>query len=140
MSDWNSGIVEEFRANDGKVGGPFDGAPLLLLHHKGAKSRTDRVTPLMYQKVDGGYAIFASKAGADDNPDWFHNIKAHPATRAEIGSKTIDVTARIASGNEHDEIWGQQKKDFPQFAGYEEKTSRDKIPVIVLVAQNVIAG
>lgn len=65
MSDWNSGIIEEFRANEGKVGGMFEGAPLLLLHHKGAKTGTERVSPLMYQSVDGGYAVFASKAGAD---------------------------------------------------------------------------
>lgn len=135
MSDWNSGIVDEFRANEGKVGGPFEGKPLLLLHHKGAKTRTDRVTPLMYQEVDGGYAVFASKGGADDNPDWFHNIKAHPETQVEIGSENVTVKARIAGDDEHDAIWSKQTRNFPQFAEYEEKTSRDKIPVIVLMPE-----
>ncbi len=132
MSEWNTGIIDEFRANEGKVGGPFEGAPLLLLHHKGARTGTERVTPLMYQNVDGGYAVFASKAGADDNPDWFHNVRTNPDTKVEIGAKNKGVRARVAEGNEHDRIWEQQKKDFPQFAQYEAKTSRDRIPVVIL--------
>lgn len=132
MSDWNNQIVDEFRANDGKVGGPFEGAPLLLLHHKGAKTDTDRVSPLMYQDLGDAYAVFASKAGADSNPDWLHNIKANPKTRIELGTETIEVEARIAVGEEHDQIWEQQKASWPQFAEYEKKTSRDRIPVVIL--------
>lgn len=132
MSDWNAGIIDEFRANEGRVGGMFEGAPLLLLHHTGAKTGTERVTPLMYQAVDGGYAIFASKAGADTNPDWFHNISANPETRVEIGTDTVSVVARRAGGDEHDRIWEEQKSSWPQFAEYEQKTARDVIPVIVL--------
>ncbi len=78
MSDWNAGIVKEFRANDGKVGGMFEGASLLILHTTGAKSGEPRVSPLVYQDLDGRYAIFASKAGAPSNPDWFYNLKANP--------------------------------------------------------------
>ena len=132
MSDWNQNIIEEFRANDGKVGGIFEGAPLLLVHHVGAKSGTERVTPLMYQSVNGGYAIFASKGGADDNPDWFYNLKANPDTKIEIGSGIEAVRARVAEGAEHDTIWTNQKRDWPQFAEYEEKTARDVIPVVIL--------
>ena len=132
MSEWNKGIIEEFRANEGKVGGGFEGRPLLLLHHSGARTGTNRVSPLMYQKVDAGYAVFASKAGADDNPDWVHNLKANPATRIEVGTETLEVTARVAQGDEHDSIWERQKREQPQFAEYEVKTSRDRIPVVLL--------
>lgn len=132
MSDWNAGIIDEFRANDGRVGGVFDGAPLLLLHHVGARTGTERVSPLMYQATNGSYAIFASKAGADTNPDWFHNLMANPETRVEIGVDTTPVRARLAEGDEHDRIWEQQKQSWPQFAEYERTTSRDVIPVVML--------
>ncbi len=129
----NTNIIDEFRTNDGIVGGFFDGKPLLLLHHVGAKTGTERVTPLMYQPVNGdSFAIFASKGGADDNPDWFYNVQASPDVKAEIGTEKLAVTARLASGDEHDRIWEQQKRDFPFFAEYEEKTARDLIPVVVL--------
>lgn len=132
MSDWNNQIIEEFRREEGKVGGPFEGAPLLLLHHRGAKTGADRVTPLMYQDLGSAYAVFASKGGADSNPDWLHNIKANPETRVELGADTIDVEARLAEGEEHDQIWERQKAEWPQFAEYEKKTSRDRIPVVIL--------
>lgn len=132
MSEWNTGIIEEFRANEGKVGGHFEGAPLLLLHHTGAKTGTERVNPLMYQRVDGGYSVFASKGGADDNPDWFHNLKANPETAIEVGTESVKVRARIAEGAEQDRIWEQQKKRFSQFGEYESKTSRPQIPVVIL--------
>lgn len=131
MSDWNAGIIEEFRANGGKVGGPFEGAPMLILEHTGAKSGTVRHTPLVYQPLDAGYAIFASKAGAPKNPDWFHNIVANPTTQIEVGTDTVPVTARVAEGEERQEIWERQKTRAPQFAEYEKKTDR-QIPVIVL--------
>ncbi len=133
MSDFNTDVMQEFRENEGKVGGPFEGAPLLILHHVGAKSGTARETPLVYQPTDAGYAIFASKAGAPTNPDWYHNLKANPATKIEVGTGTRDVTARITEGEERETIWSQQKSVMPQFAQYEEDTSR-VIPVIVLEA------
>ena len=132
MSDWNAGIIEQFRANEGRVGGMFEGAPLLLLHHVGARTGTERVSPLMYQAVNGSFAIFASKAGADTNPDWFYNLLANPQTKIEVGINTQTVLARLAEGEEHDRIWEQQKQEWTQFAEYERTTSRDVIPVVVL--------
>jgi deazaflavin-dependent oxidoreductase (nitroreductase family) len=131
VSDWNSKIIEEFRANGGTVGGPFEGAPLLLLHTTGAKSGQQRVNPVMYQQVPGGYAVFASKGGAPVNPDWYHNLLAHPDVQAEIGTRTVDLVARVAEGEERERIWAAQKAANPGFADYERKTSR-QIPVIVL--------
>ena len=131
MNDWNKAIIEEFRANGGRVGGMFDGKPLLLLHNTGARTGTRRVTPLVYQDLTDGYAIFASKAGADTNPDWYHNVVANPGTEVEVGTDTVRVHARVATGDERDRIWTRQKRDYPQFAEYESSTSR-VIPVIVL--------
>ena len=131
MSDWNDKIISEFRANHGRVGGPFEGAPLLLLHTTGAKSGTERVSPIMYQAVDGGLAVFASKAGADTNPDWYHNLRAHPEARIEVGDETLAVTARVLDPSEREPIWEEQKVRYPGFADYEAKTDR-VIPVVLL--------
>jgi deazaflavin-dependent oxidoreductase (nitroreductase family) len=129
-NDWNARVIEEFRTNSGNVEA-FPANNLILLHHTGAKSGQERVTPLAYQAVDGGYAIFASKAGAPDNPAWFYNLKANPRATIEIGTDTVPVTARVASPEEREPIWTQQKKDQPGFAEYEQKTSR-QIPVVIL--------
>ena len=131
MADWNSKIIEEFRANEGKVGGPFEGAPLLLLHTVGAKTGQQRVNPMMYQPVDGGYAVFASKKSAPIHPDWYHNVLAHPRVTAEIGTSTVELLARVAEGAERERIWAAQKAAYPGFADYERKTTR-QIPVIIL--------
>ncbi len=130
-SDWNTHIIEEFRANGGKVGGGFAGSTLLLLHTRGAKTGREHVTPVMYRQVDGGYAVFASKAGADTNPDWYHNLLAHPQVQAEIGTQTVSLTARVADQQEREPIWTAQKTDNPGFADYEKKTTR-QIPVVIL--------
>ncbi len=130
-SDWNTRIIEEFRANGGKVGGGFAGSTLLLLHTRGAKTGREHVTPVMYRQVDGGYAVFASKAGADTNPDWYHNLLAHPQVQAEIGTQTVSLTARVADQQEREPIWTAQKTDNPGFADYEKKTTR-QIPVVIL--------
>jgi deazaflavin-dependent oxidoreductase (nitroreductase family) len=132
MNDFNSQIISEFRANGGKVGGMFAGSPMLLLHSTGAKSGQERVNPLGYQAVDGGYAIFASKAGAPDNPDWYHNLRANPRATVEIGSGTAEVTARVADPDERDPIWARQKELSPQFAEYERTASPRQIPVVIL--------
>jgi deazaflavin-dependent oxidoreductase (nitroreductase family) len=131
VQDWNSKIIEEFRANGGKVGGNFEGAPLLLLHTTGARSGRERVNPVMYQKVGDGYAVFASKGGAPVNPDWYHNLLANPRVRAEIGTDTVELTARVADGHTRDRIWTAQKSAYPGFADYEQKTTR-QIPVVIL--------
>src|SRR3984957_16768013 len=105
MSDFNTTIIEEFRANQGKVGGNFEGAPVLLLHTVGAKSGQPRVHPMMYQKVPDGYAVFASKGGAPTNPDWFHNLVAHPEASIEVGSDVIEVVASPLVGDERDRVY-----------------------------------
>ena len=131
MNEMNAQVIKEFRANAGAVGGYFEGKPVLLLHHTGAKSGTRRVTPLMYN-VDGDkLVIFASKGGAPGHPDWYRNLSANPETQVEVGTDTLDVTARDAQGDERDRLWEQQKAEYPQFADYEKATDR-VIPVIVL--------
>jgi deazaflavin-dependent oxidoreductase (nitroreductase family) len=132
MSDWNTQVIDEFRANGGKLGGSMAGRPLLLLHHTGAKSGIERVSPLVYQRLDNGYGVFASKGGADENPAWLHNLNANPEASIEVGNEVVAVTARVASGEEHDRIWTRQVHDFSFFADYQEKTTRDVIPVVVL--------
>ena len=129
-NDWNQRVIEEFRANGGKVAA-FDGRALLLLHHKGAKTGTERVNPLVYQPVGDSFAVFASKAAAPTNPDWYHNLRANPDATVELGNETVEVRARVAEGDERDRIWEQQKRDNPAFADYELQTSR-QIPVVVL--------
>jgi len=103
------------------------------LHTVGAKSGQPRLNPMMYQKVDNGYAVFASKAGAPSHPDWYHNLRTHPRVKAEIGTDTIDLVARVAAGDERERIWTAQKTAYPGFAEYEAKTTRE-IPVVVLEA------
>ena len=132
MNDWNQKIIEEFRTNDGKVGGQFEGAPLLLLHHTGAKSGTVRVTPMMYQPVGDDYAVFASKAGAPTNPDWFHNLVANPSVTVELGTDTYPATAEVLEGAERDRVYAAQAEQFPNFAEYQAATDR-VIPVVRLV-------
>jgi deazaflavin-dependent oxidoreductase (nitroreductase family) len=129
--DWNTKIIEEFRANGGDVGGPFEGAPMVLLHTTGAKSGKERVNPVVYQQVGDDIAVFASKAGAPTDPDWFRNLVANPAISVEIGRETVPMTARVAAGEERTRIWEKQKQDMPGFADYEAKAGRE-IPVVVL--------
>lgn len=131
LNNWNTKIIDEFRANDGKVGGMFEGVPLLLLHTTGARSGKERINPLACQDLGGSIAVFASKAGADTHPDWFHNVTANPAVTVEFGTATGSFRARVASGDEREAIWSKQKKDYPGFADYEAKTSRE-IPVVIL--------
>jgi len=131
VASYNDRIIEEFRANHGRVGGDFEGAPLLLLHHRGAKSGTAYVSPVMYQDLAGAYAVFASAAGQPNNPAWYHNLSAHKETTVEVGGDTVGVRVREASGVERDRIWAAQKAAYPGFADYERKTDRT-IPVLVL--------
>ena len=131
-SDFNGKIIEEFRTNAGKVGGPFAGSNILLLHHTGARTGADRVCPLAYQRVGESFAVFASKAGAPDNPAWYHNLIANPDASVEVGTETFPVKARVAEPAERDVIWSRQKERAPHFAQYEQKAAPRKIPVIVL--------
>jgi deazaflavin-dependent oxidoreductase (nitroreductase family) len=131
MSDWNKGVIEEFRANGGRIAA-FGDADMVILHHAGAKTGKERETPLVSQ-VDGDKVIvFASKAGAPSHPDWYHNLVANPRARIEIGSDARDVIARVATGEERERIWSRQKELMPGFAEYEKTAGDREIPVIVL--------
>ena len=138
--DFNSQVIDEFRANDGKVGGMFKGAPLLLLHHTGAKSGQERVAPLVYLDDDGRYVIFASKAGAPTNPAWYHNLLAHPETSIEVGSETVPVVAGEVTGEGRQRLFDVQVQRNPGFADYQEKAGDRVIPVIALTATGTAAG
>jgi deazaflavin-dependent oxidoreductase (nitroreductase family) len=130
--NWNESIISEFRANSGRVGGRFEGRPLLLLHHRGAKSGVERVNPLAYQALPGGaLAVFASRGGSARNPDWYHNVIANPNVTVEVGTESFEATARVAEGEERDRVWERQKRDVPGFAEYERRTPR-QIPVVIL--------
>jgi deazaflavin-dependent oxidoreductase (nitroreductase family) len=131
MSDFNATVIEEFRANEGRVGGNFEGAPLLLLHSRGARSGEPRLHPMMYQRDGDRYLVFASKAGADTNPAWYHNLLTHPDATIEVGTDEIAVHATELDGAERDQAYAEQVRRFPTFGDYERKTSR-VIPVIAL--------
>jgi deazaflavin-dependent oxidoreductase (nitroreductase family) len=132
VNDWNKNVIEEFRANEGIVGGQFEGAPVLLMHTKGAKSGAERVNPMMYLEEDGRIYVFASYAGADKHPDWFHNIKADENVTVEVGTETYGATAEPVSREERDRIYAKMAAQFENFAEYEKKTSR-VIPVVELI-------
>ncbi|AYJ49813.1 nitroreductase family deazaflavin-dependent oxidoreductase [Rhodococcus sp. P1Y] len=135
MADFNEQVIAEFRANHGKVGGPFEGAPLLLLHTTGAKSGKQRISPLMYLPDGDNYVIFASKAGSDTNPAWYHNLKANPGATIEVGDDTISVAAEEVTGDARDALYRKQADLYAGFADYERKTTRI-IPVVVLSASS----
>src|SRR5258708_2710003 len=121
MHDFNWKIIDEFRANGGKVGSGFDGAPMILLHHKGAKTGKERVNPLVYQPVGDNFAVFASKGGAPTDPQWYRNLMAHPDTTVEVGTETYAVKARELGAEQREPIWAKQKELMPGFAEYESK-------------------
>jgi len=129
---WNARTIAEFHRNHGKVGGPFEGAPLLLLHHIGARSGKSRINPVMYLRDGDRYIIFASKGGADSNPDYYYNIKAHPDIQIEVGDETIDVRAEEITGLERDRLFARQASLYPAFGEYQRGTKRT-IPVVALI-------
>jgi deazaflavin-dependent oxidoreductase (nitroreductase family) len=130
-SNWNERVIEEFRANGGNVE-QFKGVPLLLLHHKGAKSGRDYINPLAFLPDDGRWVVFGSKGGAPGNPDWYFNLKANPGVKVELGSgEIIDATASFAEGAEHERLYNAQVARVPVFDDYRKRTSR-VIPVVVL--------
>jgi len=129
--DFIAWTIDEFRANHGKVGGPFAGAPLLLLHTRGARTGRERVNPMMYLADGPRYLVFASKAGSDRNPDWYHNLLARPTSSIEVGDERIEVTAIELQGAERDRMFALQAARYPGFAGYQRKTRR-VIPVLAL--------
>jgi deazaflavin-dependent oxidoreductase (nitroreductase family) len=137
---WNQKVIDEFRANAGQVGGMFEGIPLLLLHHQGAKSGAERISPLAYRSDGDGLVVFASNGGRTFHPAWYHNVVAHPEVTIEVGDDTAGgsgtasrtVTARVANGEERDRLWAAQKAAVPSFADYEANAGDRVIPVVVL--------
>lgn len=139
--DWNAKVIAEFRANEGRVGGPFEGAPMALVHHVGRRSGVERVSPMMYlaaHAVPGGdpaaVYVFASKAGAPTDPDWYRNLVAAGAGSVEIGTATYPVTVTELAGAERDAVYAEQARRYPGFAEYEQKTAGIRtIPVLALI-------
>jgi deazaflavin-dependent oxidoreductase (nitroreductase family) len=136
MNDWNRRTIEEFRANKGRVGGMWEGRPLLLLTTIGAKSGQRRTNPVMYLREGEHLYIFASKGGAPTHPDWYHNLLAHPAVTIELGNEKFNAIAKPVTGEARDQIYARWAGRYPQFHEYQEKTTR-KIPVIELEPRQV---
>src|SRR5712692_5563666 len=131
MNDYNRRLIEEFRANGGKVSGQFEHTPLLLLTTIGAKSGQRRTTPMGYMPEGDRLIVFASSGGAPAHPDWYHNLVTHPQVTVEVGTETYDATATVLTGEERDRLYARQAELYPQFGEYQTKTTR-KIPVIAL--------
>jgi deazaflavin-dependent oxidoreductase (nitroreductase family) len=132
VNDWNRKIIDEFRANGGRVGGPFAGASLVLVHHYGARSGTERVSPMAYFRDGDRMLVIASAAGSPKNPDWYHNLKAHPQVTVEVGTETFPVRVEELPPTERDEKWREITAVAAGFATYQEKTDR-VIPVLALL-------
>jgi deazaflavin-dependent oxidoreductase (nitroreductase family) len=134
--NWNTKIIEEFRAHEGRVGGPFEGAPMTLVHHRGRKSGRDLVNPMMYQRDDedpGVIYVFATKGGAPTHPDWYHNLVAAGIAEVEVGTETYPVTVTELTGDQRDRVYAEQARRYPGFAEYEQKTAGIRtIPVLAL--------
>jgi len=131
FNEWNKAIIKEFRENEGKVGGNFEGMDLILLHTVGAKSGLERINPVAFMADGDRLAVFASKAGAPSNPDWYYNIVATPKINVEVGTETFAVQAAVAEEPERTELYGRMAAKHPGFAEYEQKTDR-VIPVVIL--------
>lgn len=130
--EFNARNIAEFRSSGGKLGGPFEGAPVLLLTTTGAKSGQPRTSPMMYLPEGDRIFVFASNEGKDNHPSWYHNLRANPSATVELGTDTFAVTAVEITGAEHDRLYGIQAKRYPGFATYRERTQR-VIPVVELI-------
>jgi deazaflavin-dependent oxidoreductase (nitroreductase family) len=133
--EYNAKLIDEFRANGGRVGGMWEGTPLLLLHHTGARSGRSRVNPLAYLPDDAAYLIWAANGGAPQNPSWYHNLKTHPLTKIEVDSKTVDVVAEEVTGDERDRLLVRASARYPSL-GEMARTSARVIPLMVLSARS----
>jgi deazaflavin-dependent oxidoreductase (nitroreductase family) len=131
FNDRNRSVIEEFRANHGRLGGPFEGGPMLLLTTTGARSGQRRVNPMMYLQEGDKLYVFASKGGAPTNPDWYHNLIAHPQVTVELGDETFQATATPVAGAERDRIYAEQSRRYPMFGEYQQKAKRT-IPVVAI--------
>jgi deazaflavin-dependent oxidoreductase (nitroreductase family) len=130
MNEFNERVIKEFRVNGGKVGTPFANAPMILVTHTGAKTGKSYTTPLVYSRDGDRIVVIASKAGAPNNPSWYHNLVAHPTATLEIGTESFKAKARVATGDERERLFNQQAAQMAVFNEYRAKTTR-KIPVIV---------
>lgn len=134
--DWNEQVITEFRTNGGRVGGQFEGAPLVLLHHRGRKSGREYISPMMYladERDDDTIYVFASKAGAPTHPDWYYNITDAGAAAVERGTGSYEVSVRELTGDERDRVYAEQASRYPGFAEYEKRTAGVRtIPVLAL--------
>jgi len=135
-NNWNEKVIADFRAHDGRVGGQFEGAPMVLVHHRGRRTGHEYVNPMMYlaaERGDGTIYVFASKGGAPTNPDWYYNLTAAGKGSVELGTGSFPVTVRELHGEEHDRIFAEQASRYPGFAEYAEKTAGVRtIPVLEL--------
>lgn len=135
-NDFNTKIVEEFRANEGRVGAPFEGTPMILIHHIGAKSGIERVTPLAYSSQgDGRFAIVASSGGSPNHPGWSYNLKANPRIKVEVGTQTFTALAEELDDTGRGELWPSLVAEAPAVGGHQAKTTR-QIPVLMLTRQD----
>ena len=131
VNEFNRGVIEEFRERGGLVSGPFEGAPMILINHRGAKTGKEYTSPLVYTRDGDSFVIIASKGGAPEDPQWFHNLVANPDITVEVGTQTIPVRARVAEGEERARLFRAQADAMPGFDGYAQATTRE-IPVVVL--------
>jgi deazaflavin-dependent oxidoreductase (nitroreductase family) len=138
-ADYNAEIIAQFRANRGQVGGTWEGTPLLLLHHTGAKSGVSRVNPVAYLPDDGRYFVWAANGGAPKHPAWYHNLEERPVTKIEVGNETIDVVAEVATGDERARLFAKATERYPQLADIARKTERT-IPLVVLTPRPSSGG
>jgi len=131
FNEFNKKVIDEFRANGGKVGEPFEGAPMILVTHKGAKSGVERTTPLVYTTDGDRLVIIASKAGSPNNPAWFHNLVANPDVTIQVGTSRKKVHARVATAPERERLWPKVVENYGGFEGYQQRTERE-IPLVIL--------
>ena len=135
-SDFNTKMIEEFRANEGRVGGPWAGTTLILIHHIGARSGTERVTPLGYSRQgDGRFAIVASNGGSPAHPDWYYNLKANPRIKVEVGTETLTVLAEELDATARAALWPKLIAEYPSIGEYQARATR-QIPVFMLTRQD----
>jgi deazaflavin-dependent oxidoreductase (nitroreductase family) len=133
--DFNSQVIEEFRANGGRVGGPFEGSPLILVHHVGARSGTERVTPMgCFPQGDGRYVVVASNGGSPSHPSWYHNLVAHPRVDVEVGAERFPVVVEELAGAARDDLWPSLVAEAPQLGDYQATATR-RFPVLMLTRQ-----
>jgi deazaflavin-dependent oxidoreductase (nitroreductase family) len=131
VNEFNRTLIDEFRANDGKVTGPFEGAPLLLLTTTGAKSGQTRINPVVYTRDGDRLVIIASKGGSPTSPDWYHNLVANPTVTVEVPGDTFEAKASVAQGEERERLFAAQAAAMPNFSDYQQKTTR-QLPVVIL--------